>query len=186
MRIHVISDDSFFILGCDAIYTKNGYKTNIITPKRALTCDLLNELNDDDIVLVDVSKHKVAHAILSRITCFGVRTLLFLEFPRKRYQETVWLSLSISKKIPISLLLPITEKTREDVQKKIRPLTAREKDVIAKILNGESLMEISKDLGVSVKTIYAHRRNALKKVGLTHVFSIHYIGYQNYITGQNL
>lgn len=44
-------------------------------------------------------------------------------------------------------------------------LTAREMDVLALILDGRSVTQIADQLAVSIKTVYVHRENLMRKLG---------------------
>jgi two-component system, NarL family, invasion response regulator UvrY len=46
------------------------------------------------------------------------------------------------------------------------PLSDRELQVFEKIVAGEKLMDIARDLGLSIKTVSTHKTNILKKMGM--------------------
>lgn len=46
-------------------------------------------------------------------------------------------------------------------------LTAREMDVLALILDGRTVVQIADQLAVSIKTVYVHRENLMRKLGAT-------------------
>jgi FixJ family two-component response regulator len=53
----------------------------------------------------------------------------------------------------------------ESLLRRVRMLTPREREVVDFVIEGHTSPEIAAKLGVSVKTIHAHRSNAMKKVG---------------------
>jgi FixJ family two-component response regulator len=53
----------------------------------------------------------------------------------------------------------------ESLQRRARTLTSRELEVVDLVIEGHTSPEIAAKLGVSVKTIHAHRSNAMKKMG---------------------
>jgi len=52
------------------------------------------------------------------------------------------------------------------------PLSAREREVFERIGNGEGNLKIAADLGVSVKTVEAHRENVKAKLGLGSAYAL--------------
>ena len=51
-----------------------------------------------------------------------------------------------------------------DLKEKFQLLTSREKDVLARIIAGRTNKEVGKDLGITVKTVEAHRANLMDKL----------------------
>ncbi|MDX1701710.1 MAG: response regulator transcription factor, partial [Melioribacteraceae bacterium] len=45
-------------------------------------------------------------------------------------------------------------------------ITSREKEILLQIAQGKIAKEISEELNISVHTIYTHRKNLMKKLGL--------------------
>ncbi|MNG55531.1 Transcriptional regulatory protein UhpA [compost metagenome] len=186
MKIHSISDDGFFSLGCEAIFNINGYKLNSIPPERSWLAELNEEIGEGDIVLVTMGSHLRTQKVLERLSCIGAEVMLFIDLPGKTFSSVSWMRGFLSKKIPISLLLPSFETISFHTGNKTKLLTQREKEVMEEILKGQSFKQISETLNISLKTVYAHRRNSLKKIGLGHASSFSFVGYQNYIANNSI
>jgi FixJ family two-component response regulator len=54
-----------------------------------------------------------------------------------------------------------------DVRARIKRLTPRESEVMDRLVKGETSKEIAYDLKLSVRTVEAHRRAVLRKIGVT-------------------
>lgn len=52
------------------------------------------------------------------------------------------------------------------------PLTARERDILARIASGKSNKQVAYDLGLSEKTVANHRTNLMKKIGVHDVVAL--------------
>jgi DNA-binding CsgD family transcriptional regulator len=186
VKIHSISDDGFFSLGCEAIFHINGYKLNNIPPERSWLAELSEEIDEGDIVLVTMGSHLRTQKVLERLAYLGADVMLFIDLPVKKYTSVSWMRGFLSKKIPISLLLPSFETMSFHKGNKTNLLTQREKEVMEAIMKGQSFKQISEALNISLKTVYAHRRNSLNKIGLRHASSFSYVGYQNYIANNSI
>ncbi len=180
MNTHIISDDNFFSLGCEAILESNGLKANKISPKERQRLTLSGEIKSGDVVLLTISSHVQTLKALKYLSDVGAEVILLIDLPKKEYALASWLDAFPSKRMGANLLIPYIKNLTLNADRNIKPLTSREKEVMEKILNGYSLAEISNSLKISVKTIYAHRRNSFKKIGLDHAKSLLFIGYQNH------
>ncbi|CAI2135974.1 Transcriptional regulatory protein uhpA [Serratia quinivorans] len=165
----------------------NGYQINKIMPEKSWHTDLVDDIHSGDMALVAMASHLRTQKVLERLSCIGVRVMLFLEVPGKKYGSVSWVRGSVSKRISSSLLMPIFETLHRHSGNTTKILTKREKEVIEKMLQGNSLKKISESMNVSIKTVYSHRRNSLKKIGLgRHATSFSYVGYQDYIVNENM
>jgi two-component system response regulator FixJ len=52
----------------------------------------------------------------------------------------------------------------DDLEERLAALTERERDVLKQILMGSTSKEVARELGVSPRTVEAHRRNLLRKL----------------------
>lgn len=84
----------------------------------------------------------------------------FIEKPvyRKTFLQRVWQALDEATRRR-------QEKTNyDDVQRRIDKLTKREREVLELVVAGKLTKQIARQLGVTVKTIEAHRSNVTKKM----------------------
>ena len=54
----------------------------------------------------------------------------------------------------------------QDAQQRLERLTAREHQVLARIVAGRLNKQIADDLGISIKTVEAHRANIMDKLNV--------------------
>lgn len=182
MNTHIISDDNFFSLGCEAILESNGLQANRIDLKELQGVILNGEIKIGDVVLIAISSHFQTLKTLECLSDVGAEVMLLIDLPKKEYVLESWLDTFPSKRMGASLLTPYIKNLTLNANRNIKLLTSREEEVVEKILSGYSLEEISSSLNVSLKKIYAHRRNSFKKIGLDHAKSLFFIGYQHHFT----
>jgi two-component system response regulator FixJ len=60
---------------------------------------------------------------------------------------------------------PATAAERDKVRQRLKSLTARELEILVEIGHGHTGRQISDDLGISVRTVEAHRRALMLKMG---------------------
>lgn len=187
MNVYVISDDFFFSLGCENILKKQ--KSNSIAIKDLYHSNSTKKIKNGDVLLVAIRSHHQALKALECLSNTGARVILFTDLPNKKYYLNSWFGLDIflSKRIKTSLLMSYIDNLSILTGKNmdIQLLSEREKGIIEMFVNGASLEEISDSLKISKKTIYAHRANSFKKIGLNHANSYFFIGYQNYIANRS-
>jgi FixJ family two-component response regulator len=53
---------------------------------------------------------------------------------------------------------------QEELRKRLRQLTSRQRQVLERIANGQTTAQVANELGLSLKTVYAHRSEALAKM----------------------
>lgn len=61
---------------------------------------------------------------------------------------------------------------KEDVTVKINNLTAREKEILSMVINGNSNVEIAEKIFISVRTVENHRANILRKTSAKNFFEL--------------
>ncbi|MGN7973210.1 response regulator transcription factor [Serratia sp. 22264] len=186
MKTHIISDDTFFALGCERIFHVNAYSINIIMANQSCSIEISEKIGSDDIVLVAMGSHLRTQKVLERLSCIGAEAILFIDMPKKTVRELTWIYGFMSKKMPIEQLIPSFNSISRQPGNKAKLLSKREKQVMDELLKGISFKDISESMKISLKTVYAHRRNALKKIGLRHANSFSYVGYQNYIANSSI
>ncbi|HGL5836615.1 TPA: helix-turn-helix transcriptional regulator [Serratia marcescens] len=183
MRIHIISDDTFFFLGCEAILTINGYSTEKVNPEKLLRDDfLIGEIEEGDVILIDITNHLVTQRVLIQLSLIDARKVLFIKSQKIKSKKSGWTGVFFPKNLSTSLFIPALESIKEPRMGDISPLTKRESEVMQEILKGVSFKVISELFNISIKTVYAHKNNALKKIGLNHPIGTYYTEYQTYIS----
>ena len=88
-----------------------------------------------------------------------------VDFIQKPYREQALLD-SINAALAKDVAARFSSVATDDVEQRLASLTGREREVLDKILSGLTGKEIARELGVSPRTVEAHRKNLLQKMGM--------------------
>lgn len=168
--IYLISDDSYFTLGVEAIL---GSINNSLTPA------YLNgekeyiwkpEFTSDDILLIAVEHTEFISGLLEIARNHGTRILFIMDsiLDDSITSPSLWSQSILSKKMPLDTLPKLLE-CEFTYLKDLSFLTRSEIKVMKALTKGQTPYKIASELNLSVKTIFTHKVNALKKLGLNHL-----------------
>lgn len=87
-----------------------------------------------------------------------------VDFIEKPYREQALLD-SINKALALDAAAKCSRDATDDFDRRLAALTQREREVLDKLLDGRTSKEIARELDVSPRTVDAHRRNLLQKLG---------------------
>jgi two-component system response regulator DctR len=88
-----------------------------------------------------------------------------VDFIQKPYREQALLD-SINAALAKEVAARFSSVATDDVEQRLSSLTGREREVLDQILSGLTSKEIARELGVSPRTVEAHRKNLLQKMGM--------------------
>ncbi|HEI9791922.1 TPA: hypothetical protein SLN52_000691 [Serratia marcescens] len=179
MANYIISDDIYFALGCEAIFNSHGEKLKIISSSHHAAMNLF-KIKNDDIILISIESHPIRKKIFRFIHNLNLKIIFFIDAPKCPPSYACWKRGFISKKIAVELLFP-TFILFKNSNEKNNFLTKREREVINAFLNGMSATKISTSMSLSTRTVYAHRKNALTKLGLRKIRTIFNIEFYRFI-----
>ena len=91
-----------------------------------------------------------------------------VDFIQKPYREQALLD-SINAALAADVAARLSSVATDDVEQRLSSLTGREREVLDQILSGLTSKEIARELGVSPRTVEAHRKNLLQKLGIATV-----------------
>ena len=91
-----------------------------------------------------------------------------VDFIQKPYREQALLD-SINVALTTDAVARRSSVVTDDVEQRLASLTGREREVLDKILSGLTGKEIARELDVSPRTVEAHRKNLLHKLGIATV-----------------
>jgi RNA polymerase sigma factor (sigma-70 family) len=91
-----------------------------------------------------------------------------VDFIQKPYREQALLD-SINAALAKDVAARFSSVATDDVEQRLSSLTGREREVLDQILSGLTSKEIARELGVSPRTVEAHRKNLLQKLGIATV-----------------
>ena len=88
-----------------------------------------------------------------------------VDFIQKPYREQALLD-SINAALAKDVAARFSSVATDDLEQRLSSLTGREREVLDQILSGLTSKEIARELGVSPRTVEAHRKNLLQKMGM--------------------
>ena len=91
-----------------------------------------------------------------------------VDFIQKPYREQALLD-SINAALARDVAARRSSSAADDIDQRLSTLTDREREVLDQILSGLTSKEIARELGVSPRTVEAHRKNLLQKLGIATV-----------------
>lgn len=91
-----------------------------------------------------------------------------VDFIQKPYREQALLD-SINAALARDAAARRSSVAADDIEQRLAALTDREREVRGQILSGLTSKEIARVLGISPRTVDAHRKNLLRKLGIGNV-----------------
>jgi FixJ family two-component response regulator len=88
-----------------------------------------------------------------------------VDFIQKPYRDQLLLD-SINSALALGSAAGASSAATSDLDGDIATLTSREREVLDKLLEGGTSKQIARDLGISPRTVEAHRQNLLRKLGV--------------------
>jgi DNA-binding CsgD family transcriptional regulator len=166
MNILVISDDSFFSLGINESM-KREHNVFVVDANSDF---ILSQLGTEifwrvDFIFVSLASTVKFMEVMYEVNKFMARMVIFSD---SRHCQGTHSSLHYhcaSKRLSMQELQTILVGDNP-VSDRVAALTQREEAVLLFILQGFSNTKISSKMGISVKTVSAHKLNALRKFGL--------------------
>ncbi|ELV2798019.1 helix-turn-helix transcriptional regulator [Enterobacter ludwigii] len=159
MKVKVVSSNYYFYYGLSLLLKREGYQLTEeeYTSENITKKDLL-------ILHIDRAERKLHKERIE--FCSGVNTLLLLPSPFIKYLKDIDRQIK-DEHLSVSDVLNVVNKFIGLTNKPHKPaiFTEREKHIICCSLEGVTIKAISKQLGVTNKTIYAQRSSAYQKFG---------------------
>ena len=88
-----------------------------------------------------------------------------VDFIQKPYREQLLLD-SINAALALDAATRHSSSAAHDIDQRVSSLTHREREVLGRILSGATSKEIARELDISPRTVEAHRKNLLHKLGV--------------------
>jgi RNA polymerase sigma factor (sigma-70 family) len=91
-----------------------------------------------------------------------------VDFIQKPYREQALLD-SINAALAVDAAARRSSSAADDLEQRLAALTEREREVLNQVLRGSTSKEIARELGVSPRTVEAHRHKLLRKLEIATV-----------------
>jgi DNA-binding NarL/FixJ family response regulator len=195
VRILLVDDHQLLIDGLRAILERRPHFEIVGVAKDGYQAAELSRQLDPDVVIMDISMPKLngidasarilrdqphikiiilsMHAdqhFVQESLRVGVRGYILKESAASEVIEAVHSvgrgELFFSKSIRMQVMEDYIRSIREEPCSETSPLSAREREVLQILAEGNSTKEISSILNVSVKTVESHRKQIMNKLGL--------------------
>jgi len=88
-----------------------------------------------------------------------------VDFIQKPYRDQALLD-SINAALAQDAAARRSASAADDIEQRLATLTEREREVLSQILSGSTSKQIARELSVSPRTVEAHRKNLLGKLGI--------------------
>lgn len=171
MKIHILTANIYLQLGIATLAEQLGCVINVINPESR---NYMHEVNFNDLVVFHADKREPI--LLSRVLCFSGKTKLMLIGSHKLRLDTLCsINEVVDERAPVDIVflaLKASIKARSCYEDKYTSLSFNERMVLIKILNGVTANVIARQVGLSVKTISAHKINAFRKLGAENIHDI--------------
>lgn len=171
MNIHVLANDSFFYYGLKSMLNVKGYDVCRSVPDT----DLNLKVKRNDIILLHSSAYDFN--TLSLVVSLNniASTIIIDSNPDVKLSVFNNINTISDGKCSVDKLLTTFTNQKLGVKnydKNLIPLTKKEEEVLFHVISGRNKKIISRLLNISLKTIYVHQSNALKKIGVRRVRDI--------------
>lgn len=167
--IYLASNDSYFTLGVTALFSSINTEVGIILFNEDGLA-ILPKLTHDDTLILAIERAETLTQLLTSARTQGAKALLIMDNASERTMKNInqWSRGVLSKKMPLDSLPQFIEANCAHL-KDLSFLTAREINIMGSLATGKTPYGISRELNLSVKTIFTHKISALKKLGLNHL-----------------
>lgn len=176
--MNIISDDSYFALGAEALLTQSGFQVAILNSQLPLSIKCATGFQQDDVILLSSDNRNLTIDTLLYAMAADIRVIKSVA---GNIPSDKWIDGVLPKKTAIHEFPRIMKYIlRRKVEDWVQDLTLREIEVMGKLLKGKSNHAVSKEMLISEKTVSSHKLNALKKLGLTGLNSRAILIYGSY------
>ncbi|MFT2797422.1 helix-turn-helix transcriptional regulator [Serratia sp. N21D137] len=170
MKINVITDNSYFFLG---IHHQLDDEDNNILKVSSKDINTIHRTTqkEKEVFLFFLDNYN-ANTLLLAATGFFNGKMVFIPTNKNHSNNFNKVSLTV-RDIVDNILMEIHSKDDENQPNSVmEKLTKREVTILQYVLQGKSPNFMSKHLGISIKTVYGHRKRAFHKLGGRNIFEL--------------
>lgn len=174
MNVFVVTSDNYFYLG-----VKEGLANKDLSVKKVTPSDLsveqlkISKLND--VFVFYKPENSVELSLLLMTEAFSGGGIFIQERKKASFTYNIGRYAVLSFNADINALYSTIISNRYQERESIdlsSLLTKREKSILRFTIKGMNASSIGHFLGISKKTVYAHRRNAFVKLGGRNIFEV--------------
>lgn len=168
--IYLASDDRYFILGVETLFRARNNLVTIIPLNETGDTDSIPGLTSNDTLILAVEQTNTLTRLLTWARYNDAQVLMLMDNASARTLDNIsqWSQGVLSKKMALDHLPQLVDAGGAHL-KDLSFLTAREISIMELLATGKTPYRISRELNLSVKTIFSHKLSALKKLGLNHL-----------------
>lgn len=182
--IYISSEDSYLAQGLEAIFRFENKSVMTIDVNINLEQLQLINFTYQDTLILAVENINIITLLLAFARFNGTNILLVVDnlTDKAMFNIDTWSQGVISKKTPVHFFSRLID-GRIGYMKDKPYLTARETHVMDYLAKGKTPYSISMELKISIKTVCAHKMNALRKLGLNHLNARSVLIYEKIFQG---
>lgn len=175
MTIYIVTENNFFYLGVKAKLPFSPKDMKQLLPNVLENSDM-DDFDNNDVFIFHTSNFGMAFSFQISTGNFPGKVIFIPTSRKEKFKLSFNQYVVLDSYATIEdIVAKIMHHDGEDshAQKATQdPLTRQEHVVMRHTINGMDVHKISQCLSISIKTVYAHRRNALHKLGGRNVFEI--------------
>lgn len=175
MNVNVVTENNYFFLGIKASFHGGEQGVKKITPDE-LKSIAKDKCSEDDIFIFNMPSFIDELSFLIATDPFPGKLISIPIGRNVRLKVTLKKHIALDAHADVDIILHEITKSKGDEFATINStqdkLTKREKAILLYNINGMDINAISQLLNISIKTVYAHRHNALHKLGGRNFFDI--------------
>lgn len=175
LSVNIITENYYFFLGI-----KEHLRSEERSVSKISTAELksisFNKFNKNDVIIFHTSSSIDELSFLISTASFPGKIIFIPTGKKVRLSLAFRNHISLDARADIDCILNEIAKVQEDAKPSLNlmkdKLTRREKAILLHTIEGMDVQSISDFLRISIKTVYAHRRNALNKLGGRNLFEV--------------
>jgi hypothetical protein len=166
--IYIMSEDRFFAEGVISQFSTIDQKIVSLPFSPDHYLETAKQITCGDTLLLAIEYLDIVGDFIQHLTNRAVRICLFLDYPGKYYHLTFKANGIIPRNIDRQYLLPAISQTLKNggLTHLGNKLTPAERHIMDKLSKGIRPHRVAKELNISVKTVCAHKKKGLERIGL--------------------
>lgn len=175
--VYITFEDAFFTAGFVEILDGVDIDTRVIKPEH-LELDE-NRVTEKDVVLICIQNAERRKKLAAVLRASKARLLFFFDLDINEAELHVDNCFFMSKKSRWEQLKEIVIQPKKRNFSRTDKLSNRERVIMDMLAKDTDVSYVAEKLNMRKKTIYLHKSNALRKLGLQHLNSVSLLVYNN-------